>query len=54
MNGCAVVHTHNGIVLAIKKNERMPFSETQMDLCNIILSKVSLTKTTYDMTYKGI
>ena len=37
-----VVHRYNGI-LAIKKNEIMPFAETQMDLEIIILSEVSQT-----------
>ena len=39
-----VVHTYNGI-LAIKKNEIMPFAATWMDLEIIILSEVSQTKT---------
>ena len=39
-----VVHIYNGI-LAIKKNEIMPFAATWMDLEIIILNEVSQTKT---------
>ena len=38
-----VVHTYNGI-LAIKKNEIMPFAATWMDLEIIILNEVSQTQ----------
>ena len=41
-----VVHIHNGI-LAIKKNELMPFAETWMDLEIIILSEISRRQTSY-------
>ena len=38
-----VINIYNGI-LAIKKNEILPFAETWMDLENIILSEASQTK----------
>ena len=38
-----VIYIHNGI-LAIKKNEIMPFVETWMDPETIILSEVSQTE----------
>ena len=38
-----MVHTYNGI-LAIKKNEILPFAATWMDLEIIILSEVSQTE----------
>ena len=40
---CMYTHTHNGI-LAIKKNEIMPFAATWMDLGIIILSEESQTE----------
>ena len=38
-----VVHIYNGL-LAIKRNEIMPFTATRMDLGIIILSEVSQTE----------
>ena len=38
-----MVHIYNGI-LAIKKNEVMPFAATRMHLETVILSEVSQTK----------
>ena len=42
MLGMTHMHTHNGILSAIKKNEIMPLAATWMDL-TIILSEVSQT-----------
>ena len=39
-----VVHIYNGYYSAIKKNERMPFAVTWMDLETVILSEVSQRK----------
>ena len=39
-----VVHIYNGILLAIKKIEIMPFAAAWMDLEIITLSEVSQTK----------
>ena len=39
-----VVNIYNRILLSHKKNEIMPFSETQMDLEIIILSEESYTE----------
>ena len=39
---CIYTHTHNGTLLRIEKNERMPFAATRIDLEIITLSvKVS-------------
>ena len=38
-----VIHVYSGL-LAIKKNEIMPFVATWMDLLILILSEVNLTK----------
>ena len=38
-------------ILAIEKNEILPFAATWMDLDNIILSEVSQRKQIYDITY---
>ena len=40
-----VVHKYNGILLNHKKELKMPFSATLMELGIIILSEVSHTKT---------
>ena len=39
-----VVHIYNGSYSVIKKNERIPFVATWIDLRMIILSEVSQTK----------
>ena len=39
-----VVHIYNGMLLSHKKNERMPFVATQMDLEVIILSETQKDK----------
>ena len=41
MNKEDAVHRYNGILLSQKKNEIMPFTATEMDAENVILSKVS-------------
>ena len=46
-----MVYIHNGI-LAIKKNETMPFATTWMDLEIIILSEASqMVKDKYNIAY---
>ena len=45
-----VVHIYNGI-LAVKKNEIMPFAATLMDLEIVILSEVSQTEKEKYMIY---
>ena len=47
-----VVYICNGILLSHKKNKRMPFTATWMDLEIITLSEVSQTeRQIYDITY---
>ena len=47
-----VVHIHNGICLAIKKNEIIPFAETRMGLEIILLvSEVSQKQTNIMISY---
>ena len=49
-----MVYIHNGIYLAIKKNEMMPFSATWMELETLILSEVKSERERqipYDITY---
>ena len=40
-----IVHIHNGILLSHKKDEKMPFAATQMDLEIIIVSEGDLSQT---------
>ena len=35
------IYIHNGILLSHEKNEILPFATTEMDLENIMLSKIS-------------
>lgn len=39
------IHTCNGILLNHKKNEILPSEATWIDLENVVLSKISKTKT---------
>jgi len=40
-----MVHIHNEILLSHKKDEKMPFAATQMDLEIIIVSEGDLSQT---------
>ena len=46
-----VEHTYSGILFSHKKNERMPFAATWMDLEIIIQSEVSQRQISYGITY---
>ena len=39
-----VVHVYNGILLSLKKKERMPFAATWTDLESVILSEGGQTE----------
>ena len=52
MDKIDVLHIYNGILLIHKKNKKMPFIETCINLEIVILTKVSQTeKEIYDITY---
>ena len=42
------MYIHNGILVSLKKNERMPFAATWMDLETIIQSEVKQRQITYE------
>ena len=49
-----VVYIHNGMLLSHKKNDRMPFAATWMELQTLILSEMSRKdkrQIPYDITY---
>ena len=46
-----VVHMYNGILLSPITSKIMPFAATWMDPEMIILSEVSQTKVSYDITH---
>lgn len=57
---CVCTHTHMWkIICSLKKNKILSFAATWMDfegikLCEIDQTKISQTKTPYDLTYCGI
>ena len=46
-----MVYIHKGILLSHKSNEMMPFTATWTDLDITILSEVSQSQLSYDLTY---
>ena len=46
-----MVHIHNGILPAMKRDEIMAFAATCMDLEILTLSEVSETQTSYAITH---
>ena len=51
MNKDDVTDIYNGILLSHKKERKMPFAATWMDLENVILSEVIKRQIPYDITY---